>query len=109
MIPDDAWPTGDVLEWWDDDTRTHHDFLNDTTRPYTEDENAAADARAIEQTEASNEETLRTRASAALVANREFLAIARPTEVQTVAQVKALTRQMNALARLVLGDLTGTD
>lgn len=54
-------------------------------------------------------EDLRAQAQAALQANRDFLAVGAPTNAQTVAQVKALTRQMNRVIRLVIGDLSGTD
>lgn len=109
MIPAEAWPAGDLLEWFDDETRTHHDFFNETTRPYTAEENAAADDRAVAAVAASNEQTLRQRATTALTANRDFLSIAAPTNVQTLAQVRALTRQMNGLIRLTVRDLSGTD
>lgn len=108
-IPADAWPAGEVIEWGDDTTRTHHDFLNETTRPYTAEENADADARAETARQARNGEQLRAAAADALAGNRAFLALTSPTQAQTLAQVKAITRQINALARLVLNDLTGTD
>lgn len=109
MIPADAWPAGDLVLWGDDATRTHHDFLHGTTRPYTAEENAEADERAVESREQENERTLIARATTALAANRDFLAIATPSNAQTLAQVRALTRQMNAALRLLVGDLTGTD
>lgn len=109
MIPAEAWPAGDLTEWFDDDTRTHHDFFNETTRPYTDEENAAADERAAAAVAASNEQTLRDRAAAALATNKAFLDLAAPTNAQTLAQVKALTRQNNGLIRLVIRDLGGTD
>lgn len=59
----------------------------------------------------TNRGTLTTRASAALTGNASFLAIATPTAAQVAAQVKALTRQVNALIRLQVGaldDVTGT-
>ena len=56
-----------------------------------------------------NEATLRDRADQALAVNRAFLAISAPTNAQTVAQVKALTRQQNGIIRLLLRKLDGTD
>jgi hypothetical protein len=109
MIPTDAWPAGDLLEWGDDETRIHHDFFNETVRPYTDEENAAADERAVEATLQANDAALRAQAIAALATNRAFLALSAPTNVQTLAQVRHLTKVVNALGRLQLGDLTGTD
>ena len=60
-------------------------------------------------TATTNGTTIRTQATTALTDNRTFLAIASPTNAQTLAQVKQLTRQMNGLIRLTLGTLDGTD
>lgn len=64
--------------------------------------------------EQANDEALRQAARLALVANRAFLAAAKPGTAAAQAssaydQTKALTRQMNGVLRLLLGDLTGTD
>jgi hypothetical protein len=56
-----------------------------------------------------NRTTLTDRAATALQGNRDFLALASPTNAQTLAQVKDLTRQNTALIRLLLGLLDGTD
>jgi len=63
--------------------------------------------QAIDETPASvaNRETIRVQARDALVGNRAFLDLASPTNAQTLAQVKALTRQANGLIRLALGAL----
>lgn len=68
----------------------------------------ATDAERVTYTN-PNEQTLRTQARAALDANRTYLALATPTVAQTTAQVKALTRQVQALIRFTLDDLSGTD
>lgn len=84
-----------------------------TERDFTPDElaqrqadaiEAAAQRAAIEVTE-TNRATIESRAVTALAGNRDFLALASPTNAQTLAQVKALTRQNTALIRLVLGAL----
>lgn len=56
-----------------------------------------------------NQETLHSRARSAIVANRDFLALASPSNLQNAAQVRSLTQQMNALIRLTLGQLDSTD
>lgn len=56
-----------------------------------------------------NSEELRRRALAALQANRDYLAIGTPTQAQAVAQVAALTRQVNALIRFALQAFDGTE
>lgn len=53
-----------------------------------------------------NLDQLQQRATTALVNNATFLAITAPTQAQAVAQVKALTRQVNALIRLQLSALS---
>lgn len=53
-----------------------------------------------------NADTIRARARTALDANATFLAITSPTNAQTLAQVKALTRQINAVIKLLVrGDM----
>lgn len=72
----------------------------------------AAEARAAQAADAAevaNAATIRDRAAQALSTNSDFLALASPTNAQTLAQVKALTRQINGLIRLTLGRLDGTD
>lgn len=59
--------------------------------------------------EQSNREVLADRATAALTANAAFLALSAPTQAQTLAQVKTLTKECNALIRLALGLLDSTD
>lgn len=57
----------------------------------------------------ANNASIRAQAAAALEANRTFLALGAPTNAQTLAQVRALTRQNQGLIRIALGALDGTD
>jgi len=77
--------------------------------------NDAVTARVAEQLAAqaldANASTLRSRAQRALNTNATFLALASPTNAQTLAQVRNLTRETSALIRLLLNqvdDITGT-
>jgi hypothetical protein len=56
-----------------------------------------------------NEDTIRKAARQALVVNRTFLDLAAPTNAQTLAQVKHLTRVANGLLRIELSDFTSAD
>lgn len=55
--------------------------------------------------EEANQRDIETKARTALANNATFLAIANPTAAQNGAQAKALTRQVNGLIRLALGQL----
>lgn len=58
-----------------------------------------------------NMRTLLDKADQAMTSNATYLALGNPTAAQNTAQIKALTRQVNALVRLTLGrheDTTGT-
>lgn len=56
-----------------------------------------------------NADTIRARAVQALADNRTYIAIASPSAAQSTAQVKALTKQVDGLIRLVLGVFDATD
>jgi hypothetical protein len=56
-----------------------------------------------------NEDAIRTAARQALAVNRTFLDLASPTNAQTLAQVKHLTRVANGLLRIELADFASAD
>ncbi len=58
-----------------------------------------------------NRRQLFDKAKSALTANATYLALATPTAAQNVAQIATLTKECNALIRLLLGsldDISGT-
>lgn len=55
--------------------------------------------------EGVNADTLRQRVRTALATNAAYVALASPSNAQNAAQVKALSRQQNAIIRLLLGAL----
>lgn len=101
-----------MAEQWDDAIQTYTAW--DTsgnaieTRPYTPEETAAMNAEIAASTQADNQSALQQKAQTALAANETFLGIAAPTNAQAVAQMQALTRQVDALIRLAVNALDST-
>lgn len=56
----------------------------------------------------ANLQSLLQKAQTALTANQTYLGIASPSNAQVVAQVAALTRQVNALIRMAANQLSST-
>jgi hypothetical protein len=77
-------------------------------RPATEREQVALPRVPLDRSD-EYASKLREQALAAHAANRTFVALNSPTNAQNAAQIKALTRQMNGVIRLLLGQLDGTD
>ncbi len=59
-------------------------------------------------TASANADELLGKAGQALDINAAFLALAAPTNAQNAAQIKALTREVSAVLRLLLGRLDDT-
>lgn len=112
-----VWTETDVLiRQWDDNTSTYTEYDPTTgaltlTRAYTAAETSDAQARAADATARTNLATLQNKAQTALNNNATYLGIASPTNAQAVAQIGALTRQMDAVIRILtnlLSDTTNT-
>lgn len=67
------------------------------------------DSWPTDATEQANALAIRTQAQQAFLDNRAFLAIGSPTQAQTLAQVRAITRQMNGAMRWLFQQFDGTD
>lgn len=104
-----------VTEQWDVPSRTYRRIVHDklaVQRPFTPAEDAWADRRAVEETRVTNRAELLGRARTALATNQAYLdavAAGTATTADHMAQTAALTRQMQALIRLLIGaDLLDT-
>ena len=64
---------------------------------------------ALQLVSTANKKTLEERAIKALESNKTFLALTSPTNAQSLAQIKLLTRQNNGIIRLLLNKLESTD
>lgn len=114
-----SWSTyntqGQLIEHGDDVAQTVTEFnpANGqviSTTPYTAAQIAAANAEATGQTAQTNYQAILTAIATQRANNTAFLALASPlTLTQIETQVRALTRQNNALMRLAANDLTGTN
>jgi hypothetical protein len=69
---------------------------------------AQALAPVTETTAEINRRALVAKAQNALTSNATYLAIPTPTNAQNLAQIRSLTRQVNALIRLTVKALEGT-
>ena len=113
---------GVLVESWDDESRTYTDHRTEQSRPYTDEENAAADQRAADATQAANDQALRDGLQDAIDAallrqaayqavidtpNSEIKANPQGHIVSIARQGKRSERALIRLARLV-GGLTGS-
>lgn len=67
------------------------------------------DTEAIPTPAMLTEASIRAKARSALTANATFLAVPSPSAAQTTAQVKLLTRETQALIRLLLAEFDADD
>lgn len=87
-------PQGHLVAMTDAEAAAFAAFQTTATASFGQ--RATADGNAV---------TLQAKAQQALTTNSTYLALASPTAAQTTAQVKAITRQVNALIRLSIQSL----
>lgn len=98
-----------MTQQWDITARTYSCYENGVLleeRPFTDAENADADACIAQQVRDNNRATLLTQARNAYATNVTYLAAVNAGTATTathIAQVPALTRQMQGLIRLIVG------
>jgi hypothetical protein len=95
---------GDVDAW-----KAYRQQLRDLPANTTDPRQAVWPAPPTSTTRNPNRVAIEEQAAQALDVNRTFLALATPTNAQTLAQVKALSRQNVRVIRLLLNQLDGTD
>ena len=114
--PDDTLPPytvervdSSITERWHVPTRIYRRYESGDLvieRPFTDAENATADARAVDNTRIANEAVLLQRARAAIATNQAYLdkvTAGTATNADHIAQVPVLTRQMQGVIRLIVG------
>lgn len=106
------YPGGARAEEWDSVAGTYSAWDRNGTRTasraLTTAEQATLAAQDAALTAVSNQQAISVKAAAALSGNATYLALANPNTAQNSAQVQALTRQADALFRIVLGQFDST-
>ncbi|KAB1146838.1 hypothetical protein F7R91_14780 [Streptomyces luteolifulvus] len=98
-----------VTEQWDVPSRTYRRYESGVLviqRPFTDAENASANQALADGARTVNKATLLLRARTALASNAAYLDkvnAGTATNADHIAQVPALTRQMQGLIRLIVG------
>lgn len=109
----DIWYDDRLAARWDTNAQTYTEFDaqgNVTlTRPLTAAELADFAADDAQRVAGDNRLVLLDRARTALADNATFLLLGSPTNAQSLAQLRALTRQVNGLIKLAVEDLADTN
>lgn len=82
--------------------------LPDDVGIINQDPTSAANATIARTGDAANQALLLSQANTALTNNATYLALTTPTTAQAISQVAALTRQVDALIRLAVGNFSAT-
>lgn len=83
-------------------------MATETVEEYADGQLVSTHTVTVAESDANHRQIVQ-RAREALADNRAFLAKPSPSNAQVLAQVRSLTQQANALIRLAVGDLGGTD
>lgn len=107
MIVLKAYENGVVAQQWDDATRIHTDFRSEppVNRPYTAEENAAADQRALDETISINRQSLTDSAGLAARLQRLEEYDSDPDIVAALARANSTaptTQELNRLLKVIL-------
>lgn len=89
--------------------RIERDFTPEELAQREADQAEHAIRQAAEAILSGNRTTIEEAALGALQGNRDFLALATPSQGDALAQIKDLTRQNNRIIRLLLNALDGAD
>jgi hypothetical protein len=105
--------TGRLRQRWDDTTRLYTAWneagVQTEQRPYTSQEQSEADGRVAAQALSANRDSMREKARQAVTSNNNYLALNSPNNSQNLAQIRSLTRQINALIKLEFDDVSSSD
>lgn len=104
---------GTLREEWDDDARMYTEYDEqgavESTRPYTAEENARADAEAAETLEQDNKRTIEEALAVDLTAMQTIIDTANATiNAGPAAYIKDIARAIRRLDRMALGQFDGT-
>lgn len=105
---------GVLTKFWDDTTRTYHEYdatgVETYTRPYTDDENATADAAAVDNELAENKSTIETNLAADLDAMQAILDQTNANlRADPSQEIKDIAQAVRRLTRIALDDYSGTE
>lgn len=116
MATREVYKNGQPYERWADGTYTRYadDGSVEETRPLTQEESDALAAADQDNVRSNNEQQIRDAAKTAMENNRLFIQQTKPSTAaaqanQAYNQAVALSRQMNAVIRLILAELDATD
>jgi hypothetical protein len=109
MTARDVYVDGVFREHWDDDIFKVTFYGEGGVTLYQRDYTPIEIAEANTIVQNTNRSLIFQQALDAIAANKAFIALTAPTNAQVLAQMKALSRQVDGLMRLALNKFDGTD